>query len=163
MAPREIGTVRPVGSVRRVESGRAVGLVGQGKKLAEEQEQEDLEARMEREMRDLERNLNESMNDVSERLAAERAMDYSVTLCFQTQAQKLAFMALVKWDDIRDGPTYLDGDLMAKKLGLVLPPGPDWGRSYAKPKPRFAALAMDPPPAVPLAEETGGEPPKSRG
>ena len=160
MAPREIAQVRNVGIIRKVGTTREVGLVGAGRKVAEDKEQEDLEARLERELRDLERNLNESMKDVSERLAAERAMDYWVTVVFQSQAQKLAFMALLKWDSVKDGHEYVDGDLLAKKFALLVPDGPDWLRSYSKLKPRFAALAMDPPPAVKTAS---GEPPKTLG
>lgn len=45
--------------------------------------------------------------------------EYWFCLCFQTRAQKVAFLEAMGWMDI--GDKYLDGTAVAERLGIDLP------------------------------------------
>lgn len=55
-----------------------------------------------------------------QRFLAATDSEYWVALCFQSRAQKEAFLTALRW--IRYGDKYIDGTRLAGKLGIPLPP-----------------------------------------
>lgn len=58
--------------------------------------------------------------DESNQKMAALDSNYWFCVCFQTREQKDAFLKAVKW--FEHGDKYLDGQFVAKKLGVSLPP-----------------------------------------
>jgi hypothetical protein len=63
----------------------------------------------------------------AERYELATNSDYWLCLCFATQAQRDAFLAETGWRDL--GYRYLDGRALANRMGVDLPPDPDWPNS----------------------------------
>lgn len=75
---------------------------------------------------DCAKEVSEAERIMQEKTAAEKARfrdatdsEYWCALVFQTRAQKEAFLAGMEW--LRMGDKYLDGQAVAKKMGIVLP------------------------------------------
>ena len=67
--------------------------------------------------------------------------EYWVAVCFQTRAQKEAFLAAVNL--LQHGDKYIDGRLLAQRMGVALPPAAVPYNVSAKVDAKFAALVKD--------------------
>lgn len=76
-----------------------------------------------------------------ERFALATDSEYWVGLCFQTRAQKEAFLTGAKL--IQHGDKYIDGQLLAKRMGIELPPAAVPYNISAKVDAKYAALVKD--------------------
>ena len=76
-----------------------------------------------------------------ERFALATDSEYWVGLCFQTRAQKEAFLTAAKL--IQHGDKYIDGQLLAKRMGIELPPAAVPYNISAKVDAKYAALVKD--------------------
>lgn len=76
----------------------------------------------------------------AERKRFELATDseYWVAICFQSRAQKEAFLGAL--DLLRHGDKYLDGRLLAKKLNIGLPDEAPHYNISARPDPKLIEL-----------------------
>ena len=85
----------------------------------------------------------ESQNNAAY-FTAEKNPEYWFCCIFQSLEQKQAFLEAVGWARLNGGgDKYISGTVVAKALGVKLPPGPIW-KPVPEPKKRWAALAMDP-------------------
>lgn len=78
-----------------------------------------------------------------ERFALATDSEYWVGVCFQTRAQKEAFLAGANL--LQHGDKYLDGELLAKRMGIALPEANVTYNVSAKPDAKFAALVLEKP------------------
>ena len=76
-----------------------------------------------------------------DRFALVTDSEYWVAACFQTREQKEAFLAGVKL--LQHGDKYLDGRLLAQRMGIELPPASVPYNTSAKVDAKFAALVKD--------------------
>lgn len=76
-----------------------------------------------------------------ERFALATDSEYWVGLCFQTRAQKEAFLAGAKL--LQAGDKYIDGRLLAKRMGIALPDADVPYNVSAKPDAKLAAMVLD--------------------
>lgn len=76
-----------------------------------------------------------------ERFALATDSEYWVGLCFQTRAQKEAFLTAAKL--IQHGDKYIDGQLLAKRMGIELPPAAVPYNTSARVDAKYAALVKD--------------------
>lgn len=60
----------------------------------------------------------------AERYELATNSDYWFCICFATMAQRDAFLAATDWRE--HGTRYLDGRDIARRMGIDLPPDPDW-------------------------------------
>ena len=67
--------------------------------------------------------------------------EYWVGVCFQTREQKEAFLAAVKL--LQHGDKYIDGRLLAKRMGIELPPADVPYNPAPKVDAKFAAIVTD--------------------
>ena len=126
-------------------------LLGAARAAAEAEAKTKQEDRLAREVRDAARHLNESVRDVANRLNSEIQSDYYHCVVYQNREQRLAFEAATGVKTAPDG-LYVDGQELAKALGIDLPPGPPEWRE-ATPSKTWEALAR---PVTPLPEDTSG-------
>lgn len=68
--------------------------------------------------------------------------EYWVGLCFQTREQKEHFLQAAKL--LQHGDKYIDGALLAKRMGIVLPPANVPYNVSAKVDAKYAALVVGP-------------------
>lgn len=73
--------------------------------------------------------------DESNRFALATDTEYWACLCFQTREQKEAFLAAL--DILKFGDRYLDGQEVAKQLGVALPKADVPYKTSAKPDPAW--------------------------
>ena len=73
--------------------------------------------------------------DESNRFALATDTEYWACLCFQTREQKEAFLAAL--DLLKFGDKYLDGQEVAKQLGVALPEAAVPYKTSAKPDPAW--------------------------
>jgi hypothetical protein len=64
-----------------------------------------------------------------------------VAACLQTREQKEAFLTALKL--LQHGDKYLDGRLLAQRMGIELPPAAVPYNTSAKVDAKFAALVKD--------------------
>lgn len=76
-----------------------------------------------------------------ERFALATDSEYWVAVCFQTREQKEFFLAASKL--LKAGDKYIDGALVAKTLGITLPPAAVPYNVSAKVDPKYAGLVKD--------------------
>lgn len=76
-----------------------------------------------------------------ERFALATDSEYWVGLCFQTRAQKEAFLTAAKL--IQHGDKYIDGQLLAQRMGIELPPAAVPYNTSARVDAKYAALVKD--------------------
>lgn len=76
-----------------------------------------------------------------ERFALVTDSEYWVGLCFQTREQKEHFLREAKL--LQAGDKYIDGALLAKRMGITLPPAQVPYNVSAKVDPKYAALVKD--------------------
>lgn len=76
-----------------------------------------------------------------ERFKLATDSEYWVGLCFQTREQKEAFLTAAKL--IRHGDKYIDGQLLAQRMGIDLPPAAVPYNVSAKVDAKYAALVKD--------------------
>lgn len=76
-----------------------------------------------------------------ERFALATDSEYWVAVCFQTREQKEHFLAATKL--LKAGDKYIDGALVAKVLGIELPPAQVPYNVSAKVDAKYAALVKD--------------------
>lgn len=76
-----------------------------------------------------------------ERYALATDSEYWVAVCFQTRAQKDHFLAVTKL--LKHGDKYIDGALVAKVLGIELPPANVPYNVSARIDAKYAALVKD--------------------
>jgi hypothetical protein len=76
-----------------------------------------------------------------ERFALATDSEYWVAVCFQTREQKEHFLAVTKL--LKAGDKYIDGALVAKVLGIELPPAQVPYNVSAKVDAKYAALVRD--------------------
>ena len=76
-----------------------------------------------------------------ERFAIATDSEYWVGVCFQTRAQKEAFLAGVNL--LQHGDKYIDGELLAKRMGVPLPAADVPYNVSARPDAKFAALVLE--------------------
>lgn len=76
-----------------------------------------------------------------ERFALATDSEYWVAVCFQTREQKEHFLAATKL--LKSGDKYIDGALVAKVLGVELPPAQVPYNVSAKVDAKLAALVKD--------------------
>lgn len=76
-----------------------------------------------------------------ERFALATDSEYWVGLCFQTRAQKEAFLTEAKL--IQHGDKYIDGQLLAQRMGIELPPAAVPYNTSARVDAKYAALVKD--------------------
>ena len=69
--------------------------------------------------------------------------EYWCAVCFQTREQKEAFLDALKV--LQYGDKYIDGLVLAKKLGIALPPAEVPYNTSARIDPKFAALVRERP------------------
>ena len=67
--------------------------------------------------------------------------EYWVGVCFQTREQKEAWLEAVKL--LQHGDKYIDGQLLARRMGVTLPAAEVPYNVSAKVDPKFAALVKD--------------------
>ncbi|MBU0749142.1 MAG: hypothetical protein KKG67_20360 [Gammaproteobacteria bacterium] len=75
------------------------------------------------------------------RFALATDSEYWVGLCFQTREQKEAFLTAAKL--IKAGDKYIDGQLLAQRMGIELPPAAVPYNVSAKVDAKYAALVKD--------------------
>lgn len=76
-----------------------------------------------------------------ERFMLATDSEYWVGLCFQTRAQKEAFLAGANL--LQHGDKYIDGELLAKRMGIALPDADVPYNVSAKPDAKFAAMVLE--------------------
>ncbi|CAM8626784.1 hypothetical protein MCEMSHM24_02693 [Comamonadaceae bacterium] len=76
-----------------------------------------------------------------ERFTLATDSEYWVGLCFQTRAQKEHFLREAKL--LQAGDKYIDGALLAKRMGIALPPAAVPYNVSAKVDAKYAALVKD--------------------
>lgn len=76
-----------------------------------------------------------------ERFALATDSEYWVGVCFQTREQKEHFLREAKL--LQAGDKYIDGALVAKRLGITLPPAAVPYNISAKVDAKYAALVKD--------------------
>lgn len=76
-----------------------------------------------------------------ERYALATDTEYWLAVCFQTRAQKEHFLEVTKL--LKHGDKYIDGALVAKVLGITLPPAQVPYNVSAKVDAKYAALVKD--------------------
>lgn len=76
-----------------------------------------------------------------ERFALATDSEYWVGVCFQTRAQKEAFLAGVNL--LQHGDKYIDGELLAKRMGIALPDANVPYNVSARPDAKFAAMVLE--------------------
>lgn len=76
-----------------------------------------------------------------ERFALVTDSEYWVGLCFQTREQKDWFLREAKL--LQAGDKYIDGMLLAQRMGIKLPPADVPYNVSAKVDPKYAALVKD--------------------
>lgn len=76
-----------------------------------------------------------------ERFALVTDSEYWVAACFQTREQKEAFLAGLKL--LQHGDKYIDGRLLAQRMGIELPPAAVPYNTSARVDAKFAALVKD--------------------
>lgn len=76
-----------------------------------------------------------------ERFALATDSEYWVGVCFQTREQKEHFLREAKL--LQAGDKYIDGALVAKRLGIALPPAAVPYNISAKVDAKYAALVKD--------------------
>lgn len=76
-----------------------------------------------------------------ERFLLATDSEYWVGLCFQTREQKEHFLREAKL--LHAGDKYIDGALLAKRMGIVLPPAAVPYNVSAKVDAKYAALVRD--------------------
>jgi hypothetical protein len=129
-----------------VRVGRAVRSVGRGAGAAEDETtlEADLEAmaaRIEGALREGEETFSEAMRRVDSRLEAEAEADFYTCVVFQTRAQRDAFLQRLGYGPDED-TSFLDGEELARRMGVPVPPGPPW--LEPKVKELFAPFALRP-------------------
>lgn len=78
-----------------------------------------------------------------ERFALATDTEYWVGLCFQTREQKEVFLRAVGL--LQAGDKYIDGRLLAKRMGVELPDANVPYNVSARPDAKFAAMVLDQP------------------
>ena len=76
--------------------------------------------------------------DEGKRFALATDSEYWACICFQTREQKESF--LVALDILKFGDRYLDGQAVAKQLGVALPKADVPYKTSAKPDPAWVEL-----------------------
>lgn len=76
-----------------------------------------------------------------DRFALVTDSEYWLGVCFQTRAQKEAFLAAVKL--LQHGDKYIDGRLLAQRMGVELPPAEVPYNPTPRVDAKFAALVKD--------------------
>lgn len=79
----------------------------------------DAVADTEEELTALQAGFRQRAKDEGKRFMEATDTEYWFCVCFQTREQKEAFLAAMNW--IRFGDKYLNGELVAKELGVTLP------------------------------------------
>lgn len=69
--------------------------------------------------------------------------EYWVGLCFQTRAQKEHFLQAVNL--LQHGDKYLDGELLARRMGITLPAADVPYNVSARPDKKLAAMVLEKP------------------
>lgn len=77
-----------------------------------------------------------------ERFLLATDSEYWMGVCFQTRAQKEAFLAGVNL--LQHGDKYIDGELLAKRMGIALPAADVPYNVSARPDAKFAAMVLEP-------------------
>ena len=76
-----------------------------------------------------------------ERFLIATDSEYWVGVCFQTRAQKEAFLEGVNL--LQHGDKYLDGELLARRMGIALPAADVPYNVSARPDAKFAAMVLE--------------------
>lgn len=76
-----------------------------------------------------------------ERFVLATDSEFWVGLCFQTREQKEFFLQAVNL--MQHGDKYLDGELLAKRMGIALPVGNVPYNVSARPDKKLAAMVLD--------------------
>lgn len=80
----------------------------------------DIETDVEEELSELLAGFKGRAKDENRRFMLATDSEYWFAVCFQTREQKEAFLTAMQW--IAQGDKYLDGQWVAKQLGVQLPP-----------------------------------------
>lgn len=88
----------------------------------------DLERDAALELDEVAKGFRERAHREAERMELATNSDYWFCVCFATQAQRDAFIDAVGWRDL--GLRYLDGRVIAQRLGHDLPPDPEWPNAH---------------------------------
>lgn len=78
-----------------------------------------------------------------ERFLLATDSEFWVGVCFQTRAQKEAFLKGVNL--LQHGDKYIDGELLAKRMGIPLPSADVPYNISARPDAKFAAMVIEKP------------------
>ena len=79
-----------------------------------------------------------------ERFLLATDSEYWIGVCFQTRAQKEAFLLGVNL--LQHGDKYIDGELLAKRMGIALPAADVPYNVSARPDKKLAAMVLQPEP-----------------
>jgi hypothetical protein len=79
-----------------------------------------------------ERGLRESLTSQKSRMKAEMQWDFFCCVIFQSEEQRRAFLEAIRWNWKERGGIYIDGQELAKAIGVALPPGPTWKNGEPK-------------------------------
>lgn len=121
--PGRVGT-RPMTRVGAASSGQKVA--GGSHDMSERDFKANLESATKTDMQRLETGFMQRAKQEQRRFEDATDSEFWFCVCFQSRAQKEAFLKALEWDQF--GDKYLNGEAVAEAIDVKLPPGPRFGK-----------------------------------